>query len=411
MLEIVQAFLFTSKYILGKGGNYDLYYLFSALVFVWYFVRKPNMIIKIIQCFIPFVIIAVGMILFYDNFSIVKLGVYLVKILFNMTLMIYVIYELPKIDIDRVINYICVILGMETIMALVLRGSRLWRLNDEVNKFVTTRLQLFYIEPSELSFHCGMVALYLCYLIITKKGQINIRNIFCLGVVLLDMLLTAGMGGILALGISVVIMIVYYSLQFVWKHWIRGVYLNVKLLCIYALGAFGIILIGVLSSSFVGRIQAVLSGQDSSFRSRFIEPVSVLGGVLQKTHWLGCGLGNLNSEYGLQATGLYYVFPNSLPYFVAEAGIFAIILIIVFFAALVWQCLKKKDTLSLIMLIYIIVYQVPGGYFTNPINYLMYGLVIARLKMLSAKAKKMNSCTYCAVFAKSWLNRKGYEEI
>lgn len=390
MLEIVQAFLFTSKYILGKGGNYDLYYLFSALVFAWYFVKKPNRTIKILKCYMPFVIIAVSMLLFYDNFSMVKLGVYLLKILLNITLMVCVLYELPKVDIDKIITYICIILGMETILAFILRSSRLWRLNDEINRFVTTRLQLFYIEPSELCFHCGLVALYLCYRIVTKKGQINIRNIFCLGVVLMDMLLTAGMGGILAMGISLVIMIIYYSLRFVWKHWIRGIYLNVKLISIYGLGVLGIVLIGLFSSSFMGRIQAVLSGRDSSFRSRFIEPVSVLGGVMQKTHWLGCGLGNLNSEYGLQATGLYYVFPNSLPYFIAEAGIFAIVLIIVFFATLIWYCLKKKDTLSLIMLTYIIVYQVPGGYFTNPMNYLIYGVIIARLNTVSLKRRELN---------------------
>ena len=66
----------------------------------------------------------------------------------------------------------------------------------------------------------------------------------------------------------------------------------------------------------------MIKGEDGSFKYRWTATLNTLPIILQKTNYWGLGLGNLNTQSGIEMIstigGMDYKFANSFPYFLAE---------------------------------------------------------------------------------------------
>lgn len=110
-------------------------------------------------------------------------------------------------------------------------------------------------------------------------------------------------------------------------------------------------------------------------------PLKAIGPILCGTHFVGVGPGNFNAESTRRWMGALLGwdnwFPNSFLYFFAEGGVLAILSVLsgVFYLGKKTIISGKKSMLMLFS--FIVIYQIPGGYFTNPLNWICYGVLLA----------------------------------
>jgi hypothetical protein len=387
-MEIVLAVLYVASYIIKRDGNYDLFYVLAALIALGWVAKKNNRCIShVSRDMIPFWILGIIM-FFYPNMNWLKFVVYESKLLLCMILMEFVIHDFEKIKWERFIKIICLLYAVGIVIALFWSSSFLWRLNDTINVYTTKRLKLLYTEPSELSFHCAILLIYYVNKFFVNK--LKLSDWSCVAVLVICMVMSAGLGGFLALGASVICMGVYKGFRKLISD--GGVLkLKKKTLLVLFLIAAGIVVVLNGKFSIISRFSSVKQGNDSSFNSRFGGTFSSLKVLLENTHWLGCGFGNSSTSYGMSLAGRKHVFVNSCTTFIAEAGIFAIFIIIIFCWCMLRRCMKAKNVLATGLLAFILIYQIPGGYFTNPMNYMIYGIVMALTKK-HRFAQRSNGC-------------------
>lgn len=371
MMEGIIAFLYTTSFIIKRDGNYDLFYLFAFFLLVYWLTNKKNRNLTYVFIYmLPFALMGIIMV-FYPQINYLKLLVYETKIFLCLILMEYMVENYKTINWERLIRYICIVYCLEIVLALFWKTSFLWRLNDLINVYTKTRLKLVYIEPSELSFHCALILVFF----MAKFLIVGLTYIdwFCISILGTGMILSAGMGGILAFLISTICMLVYMA----WRKMVKGDFKCKKRVLLLVLTTItGTIVLINNESALVARLKSILYNNDYSFYSRFWAPFNSLEILLNKTNWLGCGFGNSSTEYGMALSERIYIFTNSSTTFIAEAGIFAILIIAFFCWKLFKICIETGDVLALGLLVFILVYQIPGGYFTNPINYAIYGIIV-----------------------------------
>ena len=150
------------------------------------------------------------------------------------------------------------------------------------------------------------------------------------------------------------------------------------------LGTLALLVIFLIDIPITMRVRLMLSGEvnaDSSTTWRLIMALKAIGPILQHTHFFGVGPGNFNAVATRKWMGALLGwdnwFPNSFLYFFAEGGVLAVLSV---FAGIIY--LGKRVLLSgkksmLLLFSFIVIYQIPGGYFTNPLNWLCYGVLLA----------------------------------
>ncbi|MCM1500555.1 MAG: O-antigen ligase family protein, partial [Clostridium sp.] len=155
-----------------------------------------------------------------------------------------------------------------------------------------------------------------------------------------------------------------------------------------------------LSSDFsvALRLKAIMKGNDGSLYGRFTVPMLVLSPLLRDTKLLGLGFGNMNSdqgvsllyEYGLsQGTSAAIIaFPNSYLHVLGEAGVFGAIILAIQLIYLVGRVKRTRCAFRVALLVFIAAYQVMGGYYTNLLNWVVYGIVASdsRFKELHTRS-------------------------
>lgn len=364
---MLQAFLYTSKFIIGGNGNLDLYYFFSIIIIVTYFLKKPKQCEKVMICavIIIFFQIIIGSINGIQQ-DYQRNLVTISKTILNIVLMVYISQKYQEWNLDQFINCVTMILLLETVAAFIFDDSILWRHNDLINVYSKTRLQLLYIEPSELSLHCGFLIILI--LMNIMENGFNKRYILNTAVVGLDLILTAGMSGIACLAIAIAI----YVLIRIFKRYVSKKYIILFASCII----LGIVIL-MVKKELLYRMIAIMNGTDGSLYSRFSGPSKVLFSVLKSTNYMGLGAGMLNTPQGFACTGLYYKFPNSIMYFIAEFGTLGIVLLIYLNYKIYQNIRKCKKSYLVIPWVYIMVFQIIGGYYTNPFFWFAYGILFS----------------------------------
>ena len=377
-MEILHAFIYTTRYIF-KNGNLDWYY-FVALFLLIVMCKKREMkkYYQLFFCFgILFIIMELGSILFSGlSYSLFDTFMMFGKITLCLVLMIATIKYFPQFKKETFLLWSVGILAIETVVAFFVVKEPLWRLNDIDNGFFETRLQLFFIEPSELSMCAALLLLLIVYLI----EETGFKKIYipCVIVLVIDMYLSAGMGGVLSLGIAIGIGIMYKTVELAitqkkyYGFFILGALLFIAWILIYK-----------TDFAMTQRIRMILSGRevtDSSKVWRLTLPLRNILPILRNTNYMGVGQGNFNSELILSfremVIGTYGWFPNSFLYFIAESGVIGLVSLVSGVIYLANVTLRSKR-LSIIMLFaFIMIYQIPGGYFTNPLNWICYGVIL-----------------------------------
>lgn len=378
-MEIVQAILFTTRMIF-QNGNLDLYYML-ALVLAVVMIKRGDYrqhLKAFIGVIVYFIIMALTSIFFSGmQYDWKNPTVFISKIALCMILMLAVSDYFPKVRLKSFIYFVSIIYLIQTIIALIYMKAPFWRLHDTTNTLFSNRLQLLYIEPSELSMSVAFMIILIAYAI--ERDGFDKWYLPC-GVILLgDMYLSAGLGGILSLAAAAGVGILYY-----------GIRLIIQKRCYYMILLFVLIAIVILmfyqfSDFYVfQRVKLILNGDffaDSSAAWRITIPLIVIGPYLTCTHYMGFGLGNFNTEwtldYILNHFGIREYFPNSFLNFAATGGILAIAAMVVGIICLGVLAFKSKKASIIALFVFIIIYQIPGGYFTNPLNWVCYGIILA----------------------------------
>ena len=220
-MELLQAIVFTTRYIF-KNGNLDLYYFLAIVFAVYMFIQGTWKKIWKIFLFLMLLLICIssGSLLFAGmQHDIFKMTIFICKMMLCFILMLSVMEYFERINLKKILFLTVGIHAFETIIALFYRSELLWRLNDTANGFNETRLELLYIEPSELSM-CAAVLIILIGCSIEKEG-FNLWDIPCLLVLGIDLVLSAGLGGILALCGAVGLTVCYKAIEMtiVHKRW------------------------------------------------------------------------------------------------------------------------------------------------------------------------------------------------
>lgn len=419
-MEYIQAFLVTSKYIFGGDGNRDLFYVFSAFVLLFYMIKRREKFSFIVKLTVPFMVVCVGMAVLYPWSNPLRNYIFLAKLLLNITLMVFVAYNCKKWRFIKFVEIIVWIHAIETLVALILPKSSLWvALAVDNADLVVSRLRLFYMDAATMAFTSGMVLVILVYQVITE--EIIWRQVLGMGVMLVDLYLSVGLSGIVCALLSIVLMLI---LAYVEKR--DNTEQNVKIAKRYRGGilfAFGITaIVCAFNTSYFERIRAILDGTDDVLYRKLIDPLNNIAVVLKKTYFLGVGFGNANTSEALEVLNATKAYPNSFLRIIAEGGIFGIFLVVICIIGIGYYCFKYGRIIDKALYIYIMSYQMIGGYFTDSANFLVYGWIMGeclynkvrltgkcRIKMFLPKVKKQ--LTIAEIGHKRIPSREGGVEI
>ena len=359
-----------------RNGNLNLLYFMAPFLLIYGIKQHKKIGRKIVFMFIPFVLILIITYLYSSYFTTIdKSLIYLLKLFICITIYCVVRFCNLKINIYRVSKYLVFLIFFFTCFALVNKNDYLWRLGDVVNKYAKNRLQLFSQEPSELSEVCGILLLLnIYYLKIGIK-----RNYLGLVFIIIPLFLSAGLSGMVYSAIAILLFLFLTEFQTLRNGKISLIFLlTIILICLVAIFAFinpnnGIML----------RINDIINGNDGSFNYRFTRSYEATLDILRSTKFIGVGLGNLRTDY-MQLYLLnkfnLYSFSNSYLFFIAEGGLIAILYLLLliintikFLVKISFTSVEKKFRYSL--LLFIVVFQITGGYFTDPFLWLVTGLV------------------------------------
>lgn len=371
-MEYIQAFLFTSKYILGRSGNTDIFYLFSAFVLCFYLFKRHKKLAYIFYLLIPFAVVSLVMAFTYPWIVIDRVFIFFAKMALNITLMVFVAYNCRRWKMFRFVETIVWIHAIETAIALLFRDSSLWTPEEFVDgTVVASRLRLFYIDAGALAFASGLVLVMLIYQIMTE--EVFWKQAISAVVMIVDLYLSYGIGGIACAIIAIFSMLCVGFIHKTQKKDLISIkkYKSAALIMVFvAVGTF------LINQTYFARIQGIISGTDSLVNKKFVMPLSKLGYVLSNTHYLGVGFGNGNTAFALDLIDSRIAFPNSFLRIISEGGIIGILLVVICVFGLGYFCFKNGNNIDKALFIYVTLYQMTGGYFTDPTNYFIYGWIL-----------------------------------
>lgn len=375
-MELVVALAYYFKQIISS--NMDLFYIIAIfLILKDIFNKKINIITRGIIILYPIIILTLIQILFFNYINITKLIINVIKIYICVYILIFTKTNLFKYDIRKIISYVSLMFTISIPISLILSNNNiLWRLNDKFNEFSNTRLRLFYYEPSELAFYVSIIIIFLFYYLL--KDSFNNRKykfyIISLSTVLY---LTKAMSAIAFVILSLSVMYINYTRKNISPKKIV-IFISVSIIC-----AIFIVIFFNSESQLLNRLNSILSGKDGSANYRIKVGFDILKSALVNSNGIGIGLGNLNTPYIqniYSKYGMVEIISNSFMYFFAEGGILAILYLGLFLVYSIVYINKKKSFIRYGLFLFIILYQITGGYFTNPVNWIIYGIILSETK-------------------------------
>ena len=367
-MELLIAIVYFLKEMINS--NLDLFYILGLFFFIGDLTQKGEVFKTTTRIFLPVLIYAIFQFFVIDGINVLRLVVNVSKIYLCLFLFSYLRCHYHKLNEKKLCTYLGIFYTLSIPVVILFKSPFFWRFNDTINRFSQTRLQLTYFEPSELSFYISIFAIYLMYFLL-ENIHVEASFIFLISSALL-LILSAGLGGISILVYALVVMCcIYFMKSFELKRIIKIYFLFIALL--------GVVLYLVESANpLYLRMKEILVGNDSSAIYRVKISFEVMKNILEKTKGVGIGFGNLNTQktlFDFQFSGLITVIPNSFMYFISEAGIFGLGYLVFFISYVIKHMDRANRILKLPLLVFILTYQIPGGYFTNPINWIICGVV------------------------------------
>lgn len=356
------------------GGNLDPFYLFGFFEFMR-FMRIKKVPKKFLAFFGTIFVMAIIQFVFISNLDLARFGINIFKIFLCVLAMLYFSEKNISIDVKKVLKILTYLYIIFTVLSLtVMKGSILWRLKDFTNIYSLERLQLFYLEPSELGFHVAIVIICLFGLLLKeKKLKEKFFLLIYIGLNMITLMFAKSMGAIAILFVTIAIMLVLFFKKRLTK----------TNLIIFALLLSAMIVVLLMmyrtNNPILKRVIDTFNGKDNSSNYRVGASVNVLFDSLDDYSYIGCGLGNLNTSEFIGHYSKYklvQMMVNSFLYFMTETGIFGIIYVLVLIIYLIIKCKKSKSIIKAGLLFFLIFYQFVGSHFTNGLVWCLYGLII-----------------------------------
>lgn len=383
MIEILAALVFVLRQVgqyltpikaFSVGGNLDPLFLLGILYLIKNFNNKKlrNQWLLFIGIFVLYAGLQFAI---TPELDIVRMGINITKILLCLMIMFYIKDSFHAFDYQKFSIIATTILGALTVIALVLPQSMLWIHNDIINKYDLTRLRLFYIEPSELGFHLLIITLIQTgYLLVAKQKNTRIAMSLCLIVNAFIMFWTRSIGaiGIGAIGIAVMVIMDWY------RHRTRKkdlIYTGMILSSLTVL-----IIMIALRTSIIMRLYEMINGTDASTFYRITVSFSVSARALVDSFGIGSGFGNMNTvRFSLmyQKFGFAKVLANAFLYFLVEGGYFAMVFLYKLIKKLIKTCLSSPSITKWGLLSFLLIFQIVGSHFTNPLIWVVYGIILS----------------------------------
>ena len=354
-------------------GNLDFFYLYAP-VYIWQNIKNKERMFKILRVLCILISYVIIQYIFIENLNVFRSLINIAKIFICYIIFLWSRENIKKYKINTILKASVIGIVFLLLLALIFRGGILWRHSDTINKYTLERLQLLYTEPSELGFH----TIILMILIISQlmKNEINKKfSVFALIALSVIIILAQPMGAIVIGGVAIVVLFID---DWIYNRTKLKNYIYSGIIIVTALIA--IILI-VSQNSLYMRIKDTINGKDSSNNYRISIAYKTAQKMLYDTKGLGVGFGNAELEenvqrykdIGLVQEGII----NSYANVIGEGGFLGIAMVIWAIYKLFKNSFKQKDGLKLALSTFIVLYQMCGSYFTNPICWIIYGLILS----------------------------------
>ena len=362
LFAVFYCFRFILKGWFDNNGNFDLFYLIALFSVVYLFTHNRKFMLRICALSCVFMLIDLSAIIFSPvKPSQVKALVFITKILICISLYYFTRIKASKFDFQKFLDYSTLFLTLETIVAVFQRNNYLlWRVQEG-------RMELFFLEPSELGNFTGLLILLQIYLFLKDKNKRYILNIVLLVIVLI---LSSSMSGILFTSMSILIVLIFS------RQTRTGI--TSKQMLFLMLGILFLVLLFSTDNYISNRMNLVLAGQDSSFTTRANTPINTLITYVKNYGLGGFGLGNSNTEAGLRFFGYHasnYIICAAVFLFAIEGGIIAIVMELIFIACTTKYVIMRKNAFKFALFSFIFFYMCLGGYTTNPVVWIALALL------------------------------------
>ena len=191
-----------------SGGNLDPFFLIAPLE-LYDRVKNKKITNAFIAVFIPIIFYSIFQMIMIQDIVVFKSIINVAKICVCILIMMYVKRNAEKIDIYKIAKMVSVLMAIFLIISLIFNNSGvLWRFNDTINKYTTTRLQFLYLEPSELGFHSAILVIILfSYLNVIKDKKEIAKAILCIIINLVIIYKAKPFGAIAILACSIFAML------------------------------------------------------------------------------------------------------------------------------------------------------------------------------------------------------------
>lgn len=361
------------------AGNVDL--LFFVGIIGLFFVTKQK---PFIRWFL--VILLLGFIQAFAIQDLARTGlfVYLAKLTLCLSLLFFSRQRFPKLKLSWIVIPFSMLVAVWTTIAVAVGPNiAFWTINDTTNQFDSTRLMLTYIEPSELGFSIVIVLFALIYLFFKASFRgLRIMYALCIFINIYALYLAKPFGAIV-IGLVALIAMVMYKLLYTnrtFRKSAAAVLLALFLVVSVIISSQPGGLLTSSSNTIVQRGVSAASGEDNSINYRVRLSFAVTVDSVARSPFIGQGFGTLGTEAFIDRyydIGLRTTLANSFLAFITEAGAIGLIIVVYLIYRLYLAAFRSKSYLAFGLVTFIILYQFFGGFFSNPLTWAIYGVVLA----------------------------------
>lgn len=361
-----------------------LFYGLSVIILVWYAFgkRKSLKTIGILSAVMLVYSMVVQLITGSGDFG--AAAVFWVHTALNIVLMVWTANNTGKLKDHALLCSAAALFGVTTCVAIFVRGPFLWKAQEYVDGFGPWRLKLLYPEPAYLSIICGAMLVFSIYQMIA--GKFRYRILISGAVFLLCMVLSYGLGGMIASAISIAVLVMVHIAQN--RDDILGDPIR-KLSWALVFGILLIVIVTIISITpiYAMRVLPLTQGSDNGLVYTVKRPFEWFVSIMNRTNWQGTGIGQLvGTEIG-DSLGIELEFKNSFLRIMAEGGILGIILVAAIVVYFIGQCLLYGNELAIALTIYTLVIQFSTGNFEDPVHFLVYGVILHECMMEREKRR------------------------
>lgn len=373
--EFLISFLLIFCYFFNNG-NYNLFWIYGVLLAFKSLLTNPNIHSRAIIWIIPIFLMSCFSFLCTDiNFSLEKNIVAMAKIYLCFVIMFFFADYANTINYGKLLKWLIILTSILLVIAITVKPARLWSLGDTVNIYYSDRLRLFCMEPSQLGFLVGIILTFLFMVFMVQHWDIKLLVIT--GIFAITLFFAMPMGAIMSLVVSCAYILANQLVSSIKKKGIRfgAFFIFILFVCV-------VIYILISDNTIIARLTDMINGRDGSYNTRINLCLRTLPILMEKTHYMGVGLGNINTSDVLSITR--YIYSNSYLDFLGSTGVWAIPYLVLIYRMFIRK-MENDKVLKVALLLYLIVYQIPGGYFTDPIIWIIYGYIMSDASIFSIR--------------------------